>query len=121
NYFGGKSRYIEDPLENAWDYVKNSHHSLDTVLRFEKELTKEFPIDKKYAFEQRGNLTIQTYSYDFSQEYHKRMNGMVERRMRNAILSVGSMWYTAWVDAGQPDLSKLQNVPPSAELLKEMA
>lgn len=121
NYFVGKSKYIEDPLESAWNYVKQSHSSLDTVLRFEKELTNEFPTDKKYAFEQRGNLTIQTYSYDFSQEYHKRMNGMVERRMRNAIISVGSMWYTAWVDAGQPDLSKLQNVPPSAELLKELA
>jgi hypothetical protein len=121
NYFVGKSKYIEDPLENAWNYVKQSHSSLDTVLRFEKEVTKDFPSDKKYAFEQRGNLTIQTYSYDFSQEYHKRMNGMVERRMRDAILSVGSMWYSAWVDAGQPDLSKLQNVPPSAELLKEMA
>lgn len=121
NYFVGKSKYIEDPLENAWDYVKQSHVSLDTVLRFEKDLTKEFPTDKKFAFEQRGNLTIQTYSYDFSQEYHKRMNGMVERRMRNAVISVGSMWYTAWVDAGQPDLSKLQNIPPSAELLKEMA
>ena len=95
--------------------------SLDTVLSFEKQLTKEFSSDKKYAYEQRGNLTIQTYSYDFSQEYHKRMNGMVERRMRNAVISVGSMWYTAWVDAGQPDLSKLRNVPPSAALLKEMA
>jgi hypothetical protein len=45
---------------------------------------------------------------------------MVERRMRDAILAFGSIWYTAWVDAGQPDLSSLQNKPPSAELLKEI-
>jgi hypothetical protein len=48
------------------------------------------------------------------------MNGMVERRMRAAILAVGSIWYTAWVDAGQPDLVSLQNVPPSHELIEEM-
>ena len=32
---------------------------------------------------------------------------MVERRMRQAIFAVASLWYTAWVNAGQPDLSGL--------------
>ena len=35
------------------------------------------------------------------------MNGMVEKRMQDAILAIGSAWYTAWVDAGQPVLSNL--------------
>ena len=34
---------------------------------------------------------------------------MVERRMREAIITVGSLWYTAWVNAGKPDLSKFEN------------
>ena len=95
--------------------------AVDSVLSIEKELTKEFDPDAKYSFEQRGNTTVAVYSYEFSQEYHKRMNGMVERRLRQAILAVGSIWYTAWVDAGQPDLSALQNTPPSAALLEEMS
>ena len=33
---------------------------------------------------------------------------MVEERLQKAILAVGSSWYTAWVDAGQPNLRKLQ-------------
>ena len=120
DYFVGKSKYIKNTLDLAWDAVKGSHQALDSVLDIEKQLTKEFPTDQKYSFEQRGNTTIPVYSYEFSQAYHKRMNGMVERRMRAAILAVGSIWYTAWVDAGQPDLGSLQNVPPSAELLEEM-
>ena len=32
---------------------------------------------------------------------------MVERRMRQSVFSVASFWYTAWVNAGQPDLSSL--------------
>lgn len=28
--------------------------------------------------------------------------------MRAAILAVGSFWMTAWVNAGQPDLDKLE-------------
>jgi hypothetical protein len=87
----------------------------------EKELTKEFPSDRKYSYEQRGNTTISVYSKEFCDAYHQRMNGMVERRLKAAILAVGCIWYTAWVDAGQPDLNKLQAVPPTAELLKEFA
>jgi hypothetical protein len=120
DYFVGKGKYVKSIVDFAWDAVEASHLALDSVLRIEKELTAEFPSDKKYSYEQRGNVTISVYSYDFSQEYHKRMNGMVERRMRAAIIAVGSIWYTAWVDAGQPDLSTLQDIQPSAELLEEM-
>lgn len=120
DYFVGKSEYIEKPLTFAWNAVKGSHAALDSVLRIEKELTAEFDPDKKYSYEQRGRITTRVYSLEFSQAYHARMNGMVERRMRAAIIAVGSIWYTAWVDAGQPDLNDLKNTPASAELLEEM-
>lgn len=120
NYFVGKATYIQRVLDCAWDAVKASHLALDSVLRIEKVLTEEFTPNKKYSYEQRGNTVVSTYSYEFSQAYHQRLNGMVERRMRAAIITVGSIWYTAWVDAGQPDLSRLQNTPPSQALLEEM-
>ena len=44
---------------------------------------------------------------------------MVERRMRQAISSVASFWYTAWVNAGQPDLSSLSDKTFSANDNKE--
>lgn len=120
DYFVGKAKYIERPLDFAWETVMESHSSLDSVFRIERDLTQEFDPDKKYSYEQRGRLTTKVYSYEFSQAYHSRMNGMVERRMKKAIISVGSIWYTAWVDAGQPDLEKLRGRPVSTELLKEI-
>ena len=120
DYFVGKAghkKYVQDYI---WDAVKGSHKALDSVLRIEKELTKSFPTDRKYSYEQRGNTTISTYSREFCELYHNQMNGMVERRLKAAVLAVGSIWYTAWVDAGQPDLKSLQNQKPSPELLKEM-
>ena len=120
NYFVGKAKYIDRVLDCAWDAVKASHLALDSVLRFEKELTEEFSANHKYSYEQRGNTVVSTYSYEFSQAYHNRLDGMVERRMRAAIVTVGSIWFTAWVDAGQPDLSRLQNTPPSEALIEEM-
>ncbi|MNU65565.1 S1/P1 Nuclease [compost metagenome] len=120
DYFVGKGKYVSRVLDFAWEAVQASNVAVDSVLRIEKELTLEFPSDQKYTYETRGNVVIQTYSKAFCDEYQKRMNGMVERRMREAIIAVGSIWYTAWVDAGQPDLSKLTHNPPSAELLKEL-
>ncbi len=120
DYFVGKSFYIKNINEFVWNAVESSHRSVDSVLRIEKELTAEFPSDKKYTYEQRGQTLIQTYSKEFCDEYQNRMNGMVERRMREAIIAVGAIWYTAWVDAGQPNLSNLTNAKPSAELLKQL-
>jgi len=37
---------------------------------------------------------------------------MVERQMRSSILAIGSYWYSAWVDAGQPDLNKMDKLFP---------
>jgi hypothetical protein len=44
---------------------------------------------------------------------------MIERRMRLAIFSVASFWYTAWVNAGEPDLKNLTNKEFSKEDLEE--
>lgn len=120
DYFVGKAKYVANPLDFAWDAVMESHKGLDSVLSIELELTKEFPSDKKYSYEQRGRVTTKVYSYEFCQAYHQRMNGMVERRLKQAIISVGSIWYTAWVDAGQPDLDKLRGRTVSPDLIREL-
>ena len=103
----GKAEYIENLQLYAWDAVVNAHEALDSVLLFEKQLTKKYPESKKYGYEERGNTTIRTYSYDFSKDYHRKLNGMVERRMRASIKMVGDFWFSCWVKAGQPDLSDL--------------
>jgi hypothetical protein len=71
-------------------------------------VSKQIGPTEKYAYEQRGSVLTKVYSRKFCDAYHKSLNGMVERRLRAAILMVSSVWYTAWVDAGQPVLSQLK-------------
>ena len=52
---------------------------------------------------------IRQYSTDYTIAYNKMLNDMVERRMRQSIYAVACFWYTAWVNAGQPDLKNLLN------------
>jgi hypothetical protein len=42
---------------------------------------------------------------------------MVERQMKSAIRTIGDFWYTAWVDAGQPDLNSLIEYKPTEDEL----
>jgi hypothetical protein len=111
NYYAGKARYIQDPLAEAFTICRSSFKSVDTVLRFERILNRSFPAGKKYALVMHGKKYVKDYSVAYARAYQKMLRGMVERRVRSAILAVGSYWYSAWVDAGQPDLDKLIKQP----------
>ena len=94
--------------------------AVDSVLKFEAILNKEFPQDQKYAFENRGNLMLKVYSLEYTNRYDLKIKGQVERRMRESIIMVGSLWYTAWVNAGKPNLEKLGEKDISDSLKLQM-
>jgi hypothetical protein len=107
-------------LEYIWDRVRESAAGVDTVLSFESNLTASFPDDRKYSYETRGQMQTKVYSREFSDSYNSMLDGQVERRMRSAVRTIGSYWYTAWVNAGQPDLDKFIPVGPSLEELEKI-
>ncbi|MEO5647899.1 MAG: S1/P1 Nuclease, partial [Chitinophagaceae bacterium] len=109
----------KNPGEFIWARVLESAQQADSVLLFERQLTAEFSPDKKFAFEKRNNITIRQYSTEFTVAFNKKLNGMVERRMRQSILAIASFWYTAWVNAGQPDLKEMVSQKFSENELKE--
>ncbi len=119
DFFIGKAQHIKNPGDFMWARVLESAAAADTVLKFEKELSLQFPGDQKFSFEERNGITIRQYSTAFSTAYDAKLKGMIERRMRQSIFAVASFWYTAWVNAGQPNLSQLSNKDFTAEDLKE--
>jgi hypothetical protein len=106
NFFVGKAQYISDPQKTAWQIIFAAHALTDRVLDAEKKLSSQYN-EKKYSFETRGNATIKVYAVEYADDYHRRLEGMVEEQMRRSIKTVGDFWYTAWVEAGQPDLREL--------------
>lgn len=118
NFLTGRASYIGDPLAAAWQAVADSHAAVDSVLRIEKELSQQHS-GRKFGFESKGRVTTKVYAVNFSRAYHRRLKGMVERRMRAAIRMTGDLWYSAWIDAGQPDISTLLSYQPSPEELAE--
>src|SRR5690606_33473484 len=91
----------------------------DTVLQTEKQLSREFPPDQKYAYEERNGSVIRQYASSFTIAFNQRLQGMVERRMRQSIFGIASFWYTAWLNAGQPSLQSPSEVTFSPADLKD--
>ena len=122
DFFVGRAQYVDHVSQYAWEAVAQSHRAVDSVLKIEKELSQSFNESKKYSFEERGKSTVRVYSKKYSRNYHAQLDDMVERQMRKSIKMVGDVWFTAWVDAGQPDLTELSKMTLSEfqkEQLKE--
>jgi hypothetical protein len=116
NYNAGKAVYITDIPAETWRIVQASNHSADTLLKVDRDLTKEFGADKVYEKDAAGKIKVTMYgepinTLEYAKAYHARLNGMVERQLRGAIRSTASYIYTAWVNAGKPDLTDLD--PPA--------
>lgn len=105
DFFVGRAYYVNDVLGLAWKASEGSFNAKDSVLDFERKLNATFPSDQKYTLEQKGQTQVKIYSKEYAKAYHVMLGNQVERRMRASILAVGSVWYTCWVDAGQPDLT----------------
>ena len=103
NYKLGKASYINNPQDKIWDIIRQSHSLAATVLSSEAITSKEFPDDSKFSDKEKKR-----YSSAYISAYSKALNGMVEKQMQNSVLAVASFWYTAWVNAGQPDLSAIE-------------
>lgn len=115
----GKAGYVKSISALAWKVVRESALAADTVLLYERDLNGRFPQDAKFSFEPRNGVVMRQYSTAYSRAYHRSLNGMVERRMRASILATASLWYTAWVNAGQPNLQGLGGQSFTAEELEE--
>ncbi len=110
DFFIGKAEYIKNPADFIWARVMESAAAADTVLKFEKELSVSVSCRSKILLLKIVMvMLIRQYSSAYSKAYNEKLKGMVERRMRQSIFAVASFWYTAWVNAGQPDLTKLSN------------
>lgn len=115
----GKAVYVKSVSELSWRVIRQSAKAADSVLQFEQLLNSRFRTDAKFSYEYRNGIVVRQYSTAYSHAYHQMLNGMVERRMRESIIVTASLWYTAWVDAGQPSLKQLNNQPVATETLQE--
>ena len=111
DFWVGKANYIDSTRVFFWKVVRESHRLVEPTLQMEKEARQLFPSNQRFSADVKTGTGGKAQSAEYAKLYQDKLNGMVEKRMRDAILAVGSVWYTAWVDAGQPDLKNLEARP----------
>ncbi|MEA5256779.1 zinc dependent phospholipase C family protein [Arcicella aquatica] len=115
DFLVGSATYEKSISKRTWEAVSHANACLDSVFAFEKYLNASTNTSKKYSIEEHNGQNVKKYAKDYSKKYHEALSGQVERQMRRSIKMIGDFWYTAWIDAGQPDLSNIQFVPSAKE------
>jgi hypothetical protein len=108
-----RAQFIADIPAATLNIVARSHALVDTLLAKEKEVRSRFTKDNMYKKDSSGNIVMFYNSPVFSDEYAKEFNtaldGMIQKQLLLSIHDVASFWYTAWVNAGSPDLLSLDD------------
>jgi hypothetical protein len=101
--WSGPAEYIPNVLRAAWDWIFESHSLLASVFTGEKLINERMPDSKKYRHGQKGLNLEKMYTEQYVEAYHKQLDNQVERRYQASIKHIGNLWYSAWLEAGEPD------------------
>lgn len=119
DYFGGKydfkvlpAVYIKDITAESWNIIKRTHKLVDSVLYYEQKTRNAF-VGKEMFKKDKNGIILKNkygqniYSNEYAAAFHLSMQGMVERQMKLSVQDVSNFWFTAWVNAGKPNLISL--------------
>jgi len=112
NYHTGDAKFIDNVPKAIWALMAATHSEVDTALGVDMNLRKRFPENKIFKTDKdgkviKGKYGASLFSDEYAKEFHTALNGMVERQMRKSIAATADFWYTAWVNAGKPDVGDL--------------
>jgi hypothetical protein len=79
---------IQDPTEYAFDMVLESNAWVDNVLLADQRSLDDLP----------------GHNEDYYDRFYSQVGSVVVRQLDGAAHNTGSYWYTAWLNAGQPEL-----------------
>ena len=109
-----EASYIEDVNKATWDIIFDSHNLVEPLLAIDKKLRLETPESNIFVTDANGKIVKNKfggvlYSDEYAGKLHANLNGMVEQQLKKAITATASFWFTAWVNAGKPDLNSLDD------------
>jgi len=118
SFFVGKASYLPHVQRAIWKAVNHAAAKKDSVLFIERDLYQSMG-EEKFGFEERSRQTVKVINERYASAYHELLQGMVERQMRASVKMTADIWYTAWIDAGQPDLKALLHYQPTPQELQQ--
>jgi hypothetical protein len=99
--------YLSNPQEAIWSTIRQSHLLLKEMFAAETEVSKGFTDSSKYFKEFRWGKERRFYTPAFAKAFNERLGRSINEQLIHSANQIADFWYTAWVDAGRPDLSSI--------------
>ncbi len=108
-YTKHKAKYLNKPSLAIWKAVRKANTLLPEMLAKEKEVTLQFSETEKFRTQMRRGKEVKSYTTAFAKAYALSLKNSINNQLLASSSLIADFWYTAWVDAGKPDLSSLVN------------
>lgn len=107
------AKYISDIPAETWKIIARSHALVDTILEKDRQVRSQFNEENMYKKDSNGKLVLfynsPVFSDDYARAFNKALDGMIQEQLTRSIYDVACFWYTAWVNAGSPNLISLDD------------
>lgn len=113
------AKYITDPVTRVWEIMHATHQLLPDMLEKEKEVSKQFTDSTKYRWEVRWGKNRRFYSQSFAKAYSAALKNSINQQLILSSEHLADFWYTAWINAGSPDLANLLTAPYCKKAFKK--
>jgi len=118
DFLSGTAYYMDNVQNEIWQVVASSHSAVSFVLSSEKKLRNNYDADKIYRPSTVGRKVSPQFTSAYVDAYAKSNEKLVEKRMKESAYFIASLWYTAWVNAGQPNMADIKNKREDTEINK---
>jgi hypothetical protein len=119
-YTNHTASYLSSPTKAIWSAVRKGYNMVGFMLETEKNVSKNFNEADKYEIKMWYGKETKAYTPQFAKAYGLALKNTVNERLLESSSLIADFWYTAWVDAGKPDLSEFQNAGLAQDLQKEL-
>ncbi|WP_346236592.1 zinc dependent phospholipase C family protein [Niabella insulamsoli] len=102
-----KARYIASPADEIWKIIEHTFSLLPEMLQKEREVSVNFSDSAKYRWEVRWGKNRRFYANAFAKQYAQALRGSINEQLVASADALADFWFTAWVNAGRPDLKPL--------------
>jgi len=104
---GHKAQYLRNPMREVQKAMQRAHKLLPDILEMEKKVSLSFTDSTKYRYQMRNGKQSRSYTSGFAKAYAEQLKPTINQQLLHSATMIADFWYTAWVDAGKPDLSNL--------------
>ena len=102
-----KATYIKDKPAVVWVAIRRAHSLLPSMFKKEKEVAQHFPDSSKYEEKMYYGRRTKVYTAAFAKQYAAALAPTINDQVNYSANMVSDFWYSAWIDAGKPNLKSL--------------